>query len=1117
MQKRFQWLHLLIQFILCVIFILGLTSCKQNPGEEPPAEDTPGENPSPDDTDDGYPKDIYTAAYPTVSKVGISMEVLGTVKRQLPEVSDEGLGRYPVYGQTLASATAEEKQAILSEDSYLRASSSTYDSMDGEGNLYLNGEATGRRLYKHTAAEGMYCGNVSDDEEAVIKRITIQSRPAGNHLTGLYAPAGEVVKVEMSEEDFAATGGLIVYIGQVLANGQPNNIWAARDFNRMPVIVNTMTTKDATAYVGSYLGGPIYVRPVNAGTDFSVVISGAVPYSHFILGYTTEEEFELNRKSSAPYFDMEVWDACVRHSGPKAYAYMFDYEDIYKTAVLWEKISTVSTKVPSGSNKAIGIDFLYDPFVAAGSMVAFVGRNTVNCPLSSMTAALNYDSFVTSGAWGNIHEYNHHFQKYGLEGSGSYPSEVTNNAVSLVSYSLFTKISSGRSISAANEGLSGWNRYTNPSWVLQQTNAASSSGASNTNLDTYANVLHSFGQDAFIRAAQYGKGAIGVDIWFKALCDATHYDMTYYFTELLHLSVSEEVLAEAASLNYPMYVPIATIYQTGAGYIYNGSRVYVHTVQPYEIAAGKSYELDLGQSIRLPEGFTYEIQSITSPKYGTLTSNGNMVYTYTPDTRHSRSGQMILTLKVMREDSSFAVENVELLLELKQTQENTDILERTTYTYTAENMYTSVEEAVSQNYAGYAGKTEGDNLNPTQNGNAEIWGPEPNQNAIMEIRGKIYIAYDGRYRIALRGRRFANLYVSLDGESYELAASLENMTEDYTFDLTDNRHYRDYELKKGQYVYFKAVLLVTYSRSFVGVGLGMFQPDNTVNVSYLNAYRNSYEREEFTTDYFYPKEYSAEYTENYDASQKLVEVKNYTPWDETYDIENLFDENPNNFIHSRNLITEDSPFELTADLGKSITTNHLKLVGYNMANKAHVPTSFTLYGGTTLEDMKQLGVFTGLAVSGQAVEVSFAEESLRYYRLVVTDTSTHQYVALNSISFSYHLSGGNLYAPGDSRLTYKGNWEPVAAPAEFGQIYTGRDVKLEFEFTGTHFAVYSYVSPEYNCFEILIDGEFVYNVDLSRNDGETKLVYFKGLPSGVHHVTIQSHTYINIAAVAVWQ
>lgn len=47
----------------------------------------------------------------------------------------------------------------------------------------------------------MYEGDVKNDEPAIIKRLTIRPRNSGNHITGLYAPAGEVVKIELSKED----------------------------------------------------------------------------------------------------------------------------------------------------------------------------------------------------------------------------------------------------------------------------------------------------------------------------------------------------------------------------------------------------------------------------------------------------------------------------------------------------------------------------------------------------------------------------------------------------------------------------------------------------------------------------------------------------------------------------------------------------------------------------------------------------------------------------------------------------------------------------------------------------------------------------------------------------
>ena len=525
----------------------------------------------------------YTNEYRTSTKVGYEAEVIGTVDRKLPEdVKDEGMSTvgYPTYGYTLSACLGSSDEKVAMRNLIIRESEllttvntwngaqgksfKTYNRMDSEGNLFLDEEpyldANGnqRQLYKHTASEGLYLGDVSDDEKAVVKRITMSPRgyTRGYGVTGLYAPAGEVVKVELSAEDMEATGGIIVHIGQALFNGKANNIWAAKNaMNRFPVIMNTMhITKDLaefdeergiyTAYIGSFVGGPVYIR--NENVSFTVTISGAVNYSHFILGYTTKEEYEQNAKSTAPYFDLEVWEYGVLHSGPKKYAEPFTYDNIYDAAILWDKIALVSTQV-----RRQGIVFLYDPFVAAGAAVAFPGQGSVNCPAGWMSGSLNYKSFVNGGAWGNMHEYNHNFQGWGLGNGG----EVTNNALNLVSYSLFTRISSSRQIGSVNEGLGGWNAYTNASWALRElTENRYSNGK--YGLSIYANMLHSFGQEIFINSVKTSGGQ-SVDKWFNATMNASQYDMTYFYRDLIGYEVSESVLSTAKSKGFPMFVPVS--------------------------------------------------------------------------------------------------------------------------------------------------------------------------------------------------------------------------------------------------------------------------------------------------------------------------------------------------------------------------------------------------------------------------------------------------------------------------------------------------------------------------------------------------------------------------------
>ena len=328
----------------------------------------------------------YDTDKKTNTIVGYSAQQIGTVERKIPtKTRDEGLGAYPKFGYTLSTVIGSDddkiaaRNALIAESSYLTATGTwnagggNYTWMDKDGFLYSGTTAEPvptldkfekhRRLYKHSASQGLYFGDVDPAEPGIIKEVTMRPRGYNGYgVTGVYAPAGEVIKIQISEADMNATGGLEIHIGQALYNGKANNIWTAKgQMQRIPHLLNTMKINKNTAvlengvytaYVGSFIGGPIYIR--NKSVTFTATISGGVTYSHFILGYTTREEFEANAQSSTPYFDLEVWHNGVLHSGPKINAKNFSYDDIYKVAVLWDKVASVTT---TGSSQ--GIVFLY--------------------------------------------------------------------------------------------------------------------------------------------------------------------------------------------------------------------------------------------------------------------------------------------------------------------------------------------------------------------------------------------------------------------------------------------------------------------------------------------------------------------------------------------------------------------------------------------------------------------------------------------------------------------------------------------------------------------------------------------------------------------------------------
>ena len=140
------------------------------------------------------------------------------------------------------------------------ASDTTYDEIDAHGHLYLNGIDTGKKIYKHFASKDLYGGNVADDEKSVIKKIRINPISPTNYITGLYAPPGEVIKIEISEEEFENIGGQLEFIiGQATQSGGFSQNKESIGLKRLPILVNYMTIKKTPGYIGSFIGGPIYI------------------------------------------------------------------------------------------------------------------------------------------------------------------------------------------------------------------------------------------------------------------------------------------------------------------------------------------------------------------------------------------------------------------------------------------------------------------------------------------------------------------------------------------------------------------------------------------------------------------------------------------------------------------------------------------------------------------------------------------------------------------------------------------------------------------------------------------------------------------------------------------
>ena len=486
---------------------------------------------------------------------------------------------------------------ILAENKLLIASETTYDEIDESGNLLLNSEVKGT-LYKHIFSKDLYGGNIADTEKAVSMKIRINPVSPTNYITGLYAPPGEVIKIEISEEDLANIGGKLSFsIGQVTqANGVSENSKSV-GIKRVLNLVNKMDITKSVGYIGSFIGGPIYISNPTKKKQFTVTISNAVPYKHILFGITTKEDFEKMSTFTAPFFELDIRES-IRYSGALSLIDGLDYDNLIQNLIFWDKCVRTSRKIPSGSNINLGIHFLFDPCVNSygAYALAYVGANWCQVP-PSFSLALDFETMTKYGAWGHIHELNHHFQKFGFN---SVANEVTNNVVNLVEYILYSQISGLRNefSNAAITKISGNHNYLNPEHAL--TLMINNPPTTSDEIVFYEPILQAFGPKLFIDVTQYGNGKAGVDLFYESLVNVLHYDFTYYIENILNLAISSEKKTEIQNLGYPIFIPVSSIYQIGRYFTIDNVEYFSNTSLPYRIPKGGPTKLDFENHLIVP-------------------------------------------------------------------------------------------------------------------------------------------------------------------------------------------------------------------------------------------------------------------------------------------------------------------------------------------------------------------------------------------------------------------------------------------------------------------------------------------------------------------------------------
>src|SRR5699024_5897039 len=386
------------------------------------------------------------------------------------------------------------------------------------------------------------------DYHFVGKTLRISVPPLPQFSTGLYAPPGELMKIEVP----SGLRNLSVQIGAWTDN-LSNKLNPKRD----PVIVSRKKLHPGTNYVRNLYGGPIYIlspRPVENPVD--LVFTGPVKSPDFILGETDPAEWWQNlEQSEIPWLELRSpnFIAVVprdkflkEHLSDPTKAVQFWNNAVLEDYYKWEGLTRNATDPLDQA------PFL--PFRAVLDIDISVGYGHSGFPVMFVNdmywfnSVANYKSIKDLDAWGTFHEFGHNNQQTGIW-SWSTLGETTNN---LFIYKAAHRIAQERGISQFKffPDLHG-NFSENPMKFVQE-GAPGGFDGSNSMIDDPFYRLIPFLQ-IFVKAQDSTGGGDGFDFmpflysrarhakvpsfndidkhdfFYRAICDYSHQDWKFFF------------------------------------------------------------------------------------------------------------------------------------------------------------------------------------------------------------------------------------------------------------------------------------------------------------------------------------------------------------------------------------------------------------------------------------------------------------------------------------------------------------------------------------------------------------------------------------------------------------
>jgi Peptidase M60, enhancin and enhancin-like/N-terminal domain of M60-like peptidases len=273
------------------------------------------------------------------------------------------------------------------------------------------------QVKEHPAAK-IFPGEVPANAARAARSLALDTAVPQWHSTGLYAPAGSVITVEIPEA--AARKKLWLRIG-----AHSDHLWDLDKWERFPEITTRVPLTAAATKAAGMFGGPIYIEVPDKCTlgELPVRISGAVAAPYFVLGRTKPADWKDRlRKEPAPWAELEC-SKVILTLPSSAVRTLDDPEELMKT---WERIVDLEDELAgTAAERRRPERVVCDQQISAGYMHS-------GYPIMTwLDQPKNFASreSLLKGNWGIFHELGHNHQNSAWTFDGT--TEVTCNIFSM--------------------------------------------------------------------------------------------------------------------------------------------------------------------------------------------------------------------------------------------------------------------------------------------------------------------------------------------------------------------------------------------------------------------------------------------------------------------------------------------------------------------------------------------------------------------------------------------------------------------------------------------------------------------------------------------------------------